>query len=397
MSNHHATHNERIASACLPDAQMAVTAKCRPRVLLCGPARSAVSGVATHLNQILRSTLRNECELLHFQLGSEGRREAPAAKLVRLAWSPIALAAALIRTRADIVHLNTSFDPKAFWRDLFYLLVAKTLRRKVVYQVHGGVIDGPFSRRRSLGLIVGWVLRMADAVVVLSPGEKAECERLAPIKHLKVIPNAVDLAEFGNAVSKSYEKSNYCLVYIGRLERDKGLFEAIDAMQLLRTERPSLDVRLDIAGSGSAERDLARRIESLALGDKVRMTGPLFGDAKARSWKQADIFVFPSFHAEGIPYSVLESLASGTPMITTRAGGIAETVEDGKHGIFIAPRDPRALADAITALLDDKHRLHDMSAACLEHARRYYSIERLVSQFEQLYRNVAIGDGTAPA
>lgn len=99
----------------------------RTRVLLLGPQLDAVSGVSTHLNQLFGSELRNDFGLSHFQVGSE-----------RLTFSPLRLAARIIRDRPDIVHINASLDHKSFPRDATYLAVAKTLGRQAIFQVHSG-------------------------------------------------------------------------------------------------------------------------------------------------------------------------------------------------------------------------------------------------------------------
>src|ERR1700682_6008868 len=110
----------------------------RPVVLILGPHRAAVSGVSTHLNLLIDSTLGEDFDLVHFQVGSEGREEGALGKLLRLIASPFALAATIIFRHASIVHLNTSLNPRAYWRDLAYLFVAKSLGARVLYQVHGG-------------------------------------------------------------------------------------------------------------------------------------------------------------------------------------------------------------------------------------------------------------------
>jgi len=78
-----------------------------PVVLMLGPDRAAVSGVSTHVNLLMESPLAEDFELVHFQVGSEGRNEGTAAKLLRLAASPFLLAAAIVFRHASIVHINT--------------------------------------------------------------------------------------------------------------------------------------------------------------------------------------------------------------------------------------------------------------------------------------------------
>jgi hypothetical protein len=113
--------------------------------ILLGPSLAAVSGVSTHLGQLFASALARDFELVHFQVGSEGRNEKSRQKLARFVFSPLAFFIFLLRQGPAIVHLNSSLEQKSYWRDLPYLFVAKLLRRPVVYQVHGSALHQCFS------------------------------------------------------------------------------------------------------------------------------------------------------------------------------------------------------------------------------------------------------------
>src|SRR5881396_3276118 len=93
----------------------------RRKIVLLGPSLDAVSGVSTHVQMLLASDLARDYDLLHFQVGSEGRWENALQKLKRFTLSPLQLALFLLRTGAQVVHMNASLDPKSYWRDLVYL------------------------------------------------------------------------------------------------------------------------------------------------------------------------------------------------------------------------------------------------------------------------------------
>lgn len=362
------------------------------RVIVTGPPRTAVGGLPTHLNLLMKSRLCRDVAMVHFEVGSRGK-ESPAndekllAKMARLVWSPLALAGTIARMRADIVHINTSLVRKSFWRDLIYFGIVKALRRKVIYQVHGGSLENfRITDRRALPFL-RWILRIADATVVISTREYDSYKRFAFVRNLSVIPNAVDLADYGALQPKPYGSSVIRLVYLGRIDADKGLFEAVEAMAALIHRHLPVQVSLILGGSGPAARELQARIKALALDDKVKLAGPVSGDAKAEFWRNADILIFPSYH-EGLPYTVLESLASGTPVIATPVGGVPDAIVDGVHGVFVQPRDVRSIVDAIIGLTNDRNRLCAMSAACMARARESYGVERLVRDLADLYNQV---------
>ena len=100
-----------------------------PTIFVTGPDIGAVSGVSTHLTQMF-SSLSADFRLIHFQTGSEGRRENRWGKLWRAIDSPVQLVAATARHRPRIMHINCAPDPKAFWRDAVYLVLAKSIGRR---------------------------------------------------------------------------------------------------------------------------------------------------------------------------------------------------------------------------------------------------------------------------
>jgi glycosyltransferase involved in cell wall biosynthesis len=360
----------------------------KAKVMLLGPSRASVSGVATHLNQLFASKLAQQYSLSHFQTGSEGRAEGAAGKLLRLVTSPVLILVRIIRDRPDIVHLNSSLEPKAYWRDLVYVLIARLTRCRVVYQVHGGALPAAFlGGNPLLQAFLRWSLNLPDAIVLLASVEESAYREFGAGRSIRVIPNAVDLKEYAAGRDAARDDRTLLLGSIGRLADDKGVLESIQALNLLRQNGQD-NLRLRIAGSGPFEETLRDTVQELGLGAVVDFLGPVFGGEKTRFWLETDLFVFPTSHREGLPYTVLEALASGTPVVATRVGGIVDVIEDGIQGILLDDNAPATVAGAIRTLLAEPGRLDRMSAAARERARLQYGVERLAGQFDQLYQDV---------
>ena len=350
-------------------------------IMLLGPSLNAVSGVSTHLNQMYRSSLSRDFHLVHFQVGSEGRGESSAGKFLRLLISPFQFVTALVRLRPDIVHVNTSMEQKSYWRDVVYVVIAKLLRKRVVYQVHGGALPEVFFANRPLltGLLRK-VLRSADKVVLLAQRELHAYRRFDQSLPLAVIPNAIDLV--ADPYGKQMHARPLLLVYVGRLAASKGVFELLAALALVRSAGAM--ATLKIAGSGPAEAALRAQVIQLKLQDAVTFLGPVFGQEKDKLWECADLFGFPTHH-EGLPYALLESMAARTPALVCPVGAIPDVMQDGVHGLFVAPQDPQALAQAILLLDKDRDLLHSMGQACRQRIESYYSLERLAQDFRDTY------------
>ncbi len=355
-----------------------------PRVLLLGPMRGAVSGVSTHLNQLFESTLSQRFRLMQFQVGSEGHAEGRAGKLLRLVTTPFAFALCLIRLRPRIVHINTSLEPKSYWRDLVYLALAKTMRRKVVYQVHGGALPEEFvagSRLRTV--LLRRVLSWPDSVVLLARSEMAAYGRFAPLARLDLIANAIAPGEADLGADRYTAERPLNIVYVGRLAAEKGIFETLEALRILR-ERGTR-VHLTIAGSGPAKCEINRVIAANGLGDQVSLPGAVFGAAKQRLWQEADVLAFPTYHREGLPYVLLEAMAGGAVPVTSCVGAIPDVVQDEVHGLFVPAHDPQAVADALERLAHDRPLLHRLALAARARVVSHFSVARMAGEFEVLY------------
>jgi glycosyltransferase involved in cell wall biosynthesis len=252
------------------------------------------------------------------------------------------------RLRSADVLLATSAYPDG----CAGLLVARLLGKPFVVKVHG--TDLNVFRRGPLGrAVAARALPMAAAIVAASRSIADSIVHLGgPPERVHVVRNGADLGLF---TPRSRRSARHVLglppdaplvLYVGRIERDKGVLDLLDAFEWVRARAPS--TRLVFVGHGSAEAEVRSRAAQHAEG-AVRTMGQR-PHAEVAEWLGAsDLVVFPS-HEEGTPSIVLEALATGRPVVATRVGGIPDVLSDA-CGILVAPRDTRALAGAITAAL----------------------------------------------
>ncbi len=356
-------------------------------VTLLGPSLGAVSGVSTHLLQLIHSDLAAKFDLEHFQIGSEGRTEGFVHKALRMLFSPFSLAWHLFERGSSIVHINTSLEPNSYWRDVVYLLVAKGLRKRVVYQIHGGALPEVFFGGRRLPTeVLRWVLGRPDVVVLLASCELSAYQEFAPRARLAVIANAVDMKGYPQERPERRRGEPLRVVYIGRLVESKGILDVVEAARILKDR--GVKVMLSIAGSGPLEHGLRKLVKEARLEDRVSFVGAVFDGEKDLMWQQSDVFAFPTFHREGLPYAILESMAAGAVPVTTRVGAIPDVLTDKVHGLYVSPHDPTAVADAIQWLDGHRDELEAMRVAARLRIDECYTVRRLAADFSRLYERV---------
>jgi glycosyltransferase involved in cell wall biosynthesis len=171
---------------------------------------------------------------------------------------------------------------------------------------------------------------------------------------------------------------------IAALVPHKGQRHLIEAAHIVVQRLP--DVRFVLLGEGELREQLERLVRDYHLEKHVRLPG--FRTDVLGCLKSFDVFVMSSV-TEGLGTSLLDAMACARPIVATRAGGIPEVVEDGVTGVLVPPRDHRAMADAIVALIEDRERCASMGGAGLARVNARFTVERMVAGTAAVYARVA--------
>lgn len=182
------------------------------------------------------------------------------------------------------------------------------------------------------------------------------------------------------------------LFSVARLIPEKGVFDLLDACALVRAHRPC---RLTIAGAGPVRDELQRRIADLGLSGAATLAGYLSGDALDAAYRGADLFVLPTYFAEGFPLSVMEAMSYGLPIVTTPIRGCADSLNEGENALFVPARDPAALAAAIGRLLDDDGLRAGMARANAAKVAEF-APERVLPRYAEVLRGAVAAHARAP-
>ena len=174
------------------------------------------------------------------------------------------------------------------------------------------------------------------------------------------------------------------VVYTGRLSPEKGVDVLVDAWAEAR-RRGCLGT-LCLVGDGPERQALERRAVALGVRGATRFAGPT---ADVAPWLQAaDVFVLPS-RQEGLSVALLEAMAAGVPAVATEVGGTREAV--GGTAVLVPPADPRALAEALCALLDEPGRARELGEAARVRVLSRFGILNVARRHLELYREVGEG------
>lgn len=195
---------------------------------------------------------------------------------------------------------------------------------------------------------------------------------------VECIPNGVNCAELEEASSAEIPASltlrKPFMIFVGRLEREKGLHYLIDAI------KDSSGVpTLYVVGDGSERPELEKRVQNLMLEDKVLFIGQFKN--VYRLMKEASFLILPST-SEAFPLVLLEAMGIGTPVIATRVGGVLELVTHMKNGLLVRPGDIQGLKEAMELLASSGDLRRTLAVNGKRKVENCHQLENVARRFE---------------
>ncbi|MBN1586576.1 MAG: glycosyltransferase [Candidatus Omnitrophica bacterium] len=297
----------------------------------------------------------------------------------------------LRRERFDVVHTHSS---KAGFLGRLAACIAGV--PVVLHTPHSIAVDRPGAALpvRAFYAILEWLAgKCCDCVMALSSSEQAllRAWRIVPGYKIRMIPNGVDLASLAQRAGDPDEKRRELgieslapvLVMVGRLAPQKAPQDFVSAAALVLRRFPN--ARFLYVGDGPLLEQTQEQIDALGLGSSVQLMG-WRSDAPAIVGC-ADLVLLSSLW-EGMPYTVLEGMALGKPVVATAATGTVDLLKDGVGGVLTPLHDPQAMSEAICRLLERPDEARKMGAAGREKVRTAHSLDAQLKAVDELYADL---------
>ena len=353
--------------------------------------------------------------LLRLLRGLDRRRFQPLVLCLFNGEGRVAQEIRLQDVPVEDLRMTSKWRLDALWR------LYRALRREQPALLHTWLFHANFSGR-ILGRLAGvplivsaertmgmegrarmWLNRLstplADRILCVSPqvASFAAQEIGLPADKLVVIPNGLDCSEFSAAPGRQAARQALGLAEdglwigsLGRLEPVKGFDLLLDAFALILVpgflpEQIALHLRLAIVGDGPERPALQVQAQRLGITDRLVFLGethqvPLF-------MAGLDLFALASRH-EGMPNALLEAMAAGLPVVSTRAGGALDVVLPDQTGLLVPIEQPGALAQALARLLVDEAFRRRLGEAGRQRVQEHFSIQTTVQRTQWLYEEL---------
>ncbi|MBW2968074.1 glycosyltransferase family 4 protein, partial [Candidatus Woesearchaeota archaeon] len=228
----------------------------------------------------------------------------------------------------------------------------------------------------------------ADAVVVNTRQEYEEVQKFGVDGNkIHVIPVGIDTEDFRPA-KKNWKELR--LLFVGRISRDRNLEPVIKAVKLLSDR--GIDAKLTIVGgavkrsdaeTGDYLTELKALVKRLDISKQVTFTGPKYGNARNRYYRNSDIFIYTSLW-ENFGQTILEAAAAGLPLICTRVGVAQDLIQNGKTGYLVGPDKPGEIAKAVSALKAKKKR-SEIGKTLIRKVKTEFRWAGIIRKYMELY------------
>jgi glycosyltransferase involved in cell wall biosynthesis len=258
-------------------------------------------------------------------------------------------------------------------------------RLPYIISLRGSDVPGEHARLQLEYKVLGPLLKRiwtgAAGLVACSEGLKKRALEFLPSVNIDVINNGVEVDRFYPAERNELSKE-LKLVTVGRLSATKRVEMLIEAIEILN--KRGRQVRLTIAGGGGLLERLQKLIEQKGLNNIINLTGRIEAEQMPDIYRQHNIFVSASMQ-EGMSNAMLEAMASGLPIVTTRCEGVEELITD--NGIVVEGNTAEALAEGISRLAENQQSYKTMREAARSRAEKF-GWDKVADQYQQLYRRV---------
>lgn len=296
----------------------------------------------------------------------------------------------LIKGNFDVIHAQWIFP-----QGLIAVILKFIFRKPVVVTGHGVDVFG----LKKINFLKTFILKNSDTCTVNSKATFEAAYKLCPSAKIEIIPPGVDLTMFRKdkldmSWRKKFGDQPKIILAVGRFIKWKGFEYIIRALPHILPKFPNAKVVL--VGSGPEEENLKRLAQKLNLeiGKNVFFLGPTEPDKLSHIYASSDVLVSPSItlsstgEKEGLGNVILEALASGTPVVASRSGGIVDIIDGHSTGFLFEERNYRELAEKIIYVFSKRQIRERLSKNGLKLVTEKYDWKKISRSLGELYEEI---------
>ena len=286
----------------------------------------------------------------------------------------------LPKYKFKVAHLHTA-ERGSFFRKAILLRTLRAFGVKVILHHHAAEFEEFYAGlSEKMKAFAAKTLELADCNIVLSRQLVSMITEKAPKARVEVLYNSVSTFP-----ENPYNPDGENVLFLGRLGHRKGTYDLLHAIYDIDNRVPK-NVKFYLCGDGEVEQ-VRQQVKEMGIGHRIAHIGWINKEQKQEILPNTCLNVLPSYN-EGLPMTILETMAYGIPNISTAIASIPEVVIDGETGCLIQPGDVDALAEAMAKLLADPQQRSSMSKNCYELIDKSFRLDNNIKQLLTIYRSL---------
>lgn len=345
------------------------------KIVMIGPSPLSHGGMASVISTLLKYNYSKNGKCVFIATQTDG---PVLMKTFTAIWALMNFTRLLIAGKVEILHAHVA-SGVSFWRKAAFISLANLAGCPVVFHLHGGkfrsFIDNqpPWLRKFSLSII-----KNSAHCFTLTRETSNWLKDTLGVENIEVFPNPTPIG-----AHKSCKRS-MDILFLGRIEKAKGIFDLLHAFSIIHERLP--EARLIIGGEGDFE-SINSLSQELNISHAVVLLGWI--DEKTRTeWLcRSGVFVLPSLF-EQMPMTILEAMATETPIVATRVGAVNDMLEDGLCGFLVDPGDSLSLANQISSILSNPEKTKPFTDRAYSRVKNVYSADHVVQNLHNFYASL---------
>ena len=349
-------------------------------VLMIGVDKTSIGGMLTVAENYLHS--KEFCRRTNLIYIPTVIRAGKMTKIITFLKVLPQIAVTIYKKQIDIVHIHMGERGSVF-REGFVAWLAKRMGARTVIHMHGATIEEWYDRqKRPVQRIASFFFGQADRMIVLGRAWVPFMERAMGEKksRIAVLHNAVSVRE-----RNEYHKDAKNLLFYGVLVQRKGIDDLLRAFRAIVDDIPE-DITLTIYGA-DLEHNIQEKIQSYHLEGRAVYLGWLSREDQEQCFSKTMLNILPSYN-EGLPMTILETMAYGIPNIATNIAAIPEAVTDGINGRLVTPGETEQLADVMKELILNSELREIYSKNAWQKIREEFSFETHLKGIYKIYKEL---------
>lgn len=346
-------------------------------VLMCGSVLSVKGGMVSVVKNYLDYKDWKDVKICYMPTHINANK---SILILYFVWAYVKILCLVLIGRIDIVHLHTaergSFFRKAFLVQTLNLFGIKTVMHHHAAEFEQFYASLPEKRKK----YVRYILELTDLNIVL--GENFACllRDKAPKAKVKVLYNAVNTYSYN-----PYNKDAKNILFLGVFCERKGIYDLLQAIKLLDTQIDK-KIKLYLCGDGEMGK-VKQMINELGISHRIAHLGWIAGEQKKLFMANTMVNVLPSYN-EGLPMTILETMAYGIPNISTDIASIPEVLHNNENGFLIKPGDVDALAQFLKLVIETDSLREKFSQESYQLISKSFSLDKNIEILKSYYESL---------